>query len=208
MPSKTRNGRSNGASTRKQSRKGSSPKSSKTTSLGTRLGLSSEELSGAIRCLNRALSNVSVLTIKTKKSHWDVVGPQFMTLHKLWDVQYETLARYQDELAERIRTLGGFPVGTLAGFLREATLTEQPGDVPNATDAVSNLLADHEHIVRDLRESVDACDDRFNDKGTADFLTGMMEEHEKMAWMLRSFLQGEGVEPDRKTERPRITAYA
>jgi starvation-inducible DNA-binding protein len=165
-------------------------------------------LSGAIRCLNRALSNVSVLTMKTKKSHWDVVGPQFMTLHKLWDVHYETLARFQDELAERVRTLGGFPVGTLAGFLREATLAEAPGDVPNATDAVSNLLADHEHVVRDLRESIDACDEQFNDKGTADFLTGLMEEHEKMAWMLRSFLQGEGVEPARKAGRARPAAYA
>lgn len=204
MPKKIRNG---GSSGRKRRRKDSSPKS-KATSSGTRIGLGSDELTGVIRCLNRALSNVSILTAKTKKSHWDVVGPQFMTLHKLWDDQYETLARYQDELAERVRTLGGFPVGTLAGFLREATLTEQPGDVPSATEAVSNLLADHEHVVRDLRDSIDACDERFNDKGTADLLTGLMEGHEKMAWMLRSFLQGEGVEPDRTAERPRVAAYA
>ena len=186
----------------------SSSRQSKATSSGTRLGLSSVELAGAIGRLNRALSNVSVLTVKTKKSHWDVVGPQFMTLHKLWDDQYETLARFQDEIAERIRTLGGFPLGTLAGFLREATLEEHPGDIPNATDAVSALLADHEHIVRDLREAIDACDDDFNDKGSADFLTGLMEEHEKMAWMLRSFLQGDGVVPDRKSSRARVAAYA
>lgn len=177
-------------------------------SSGTHLGLSAVDLAGSIGRLNRALSNVSLLTVKTKKSHWDVVGPQFMSLHKLWDDHYETLARFQDEIAERIRTLGGFPVGTLAGFLREATLTEQPGDIPNATNAVSALLGDHEHIVRDLRQAIDACDDDFNDKGSADFLTGLMEEHEKMAWMLRSFLQGEGVAPARIADHPRVAAYA
>ncbi|HTQ06806.1 MAG TPA: DNA starvation/stationary phase protection protein [Polyangiaceae bacterium] len=193
---------------RRASGKPASSRRSKATSSGTHLGLSTVELAGTIGRLNRALSNVSLLGTKTKKSHWDVVGPQFMSLHKLWDDQYETLARFQDEIAERIRTLGGFPVGTLAGFLREATLEEDPGDVPNATDAVAALLSDHEHIVRDLREAIDACDDDFNDKGSADFLTGLMEEHEKMAWMLRSFLQGEGVAPERKAERPRIAAYA
>lgn len=202
------NARNRRPPTSRRSRKPASSKQSKPTSAGTRLGLNATELAGAIGRLNRALANVSLLTVKTKKSHWDVVGPQFMTLHKLWDEHYETLARFQDEIAERIRTLGGFPLGTLAGFLREATLEEQPGDIPNATDAVTVLLADHEHIVRDLREAIDACDDEFNDKGSADFLTGLMEEHEKMAWMLRSFLQGDGVVPDRKAARPRVAAYA
>jgi starvation-inducible DNA-binding protein len=208
MPKTKSNGNAGHRAASKSDRKPSSSKQSRATSSGTHLGLSAVELAGSIGRLNRALSNVSLLTVKTKKSHWDVVGPQFMSLHKLWDEHYDTLARFQDEIAERIRTLGGFPVGTLAGFLREATLTEQPGDIPNATNAVSALLADHEHIVRDLRQAIDACDDDFNDKGSADFLTGLMEEHEKMAWMLRSFLQGEGVVAARIADHPRVAAYA
>jgi len=208
MPKTKSNGRARRSPSSKNGHKASSSKASNATSSGTRLGLSSVELAGSIGRLNRALSNVSLLATKTKKSHWDVVGPQFMSLHKLWDDHYETLARFQDEIAERIRTLGGFPLGTFAGFLRAATLKEHPGDIPNATDAVSALLADHEHIVRDLREAIDACDDDFNDKGSADFLTGLMEEHEKIAWMLRSFLQGEGVAPARKSDHPSIAAYA
>jgi starvation-inducible DNA-binding protein len=208
MPKTKSNGHARRSPASKTDRKPSSSRSSTATSSGTDLGLDEAELSGTIGRLNRALSNVSLLGVKTKKAHWDVVGPQFMTLHKLWEEHYETLARFQDEIAERIRTLGGFPLGTLAGFLREATLKEQPGDIPNATNAVSILLTDHEHIVRDLREAIDACDDDFNDKGSADFLTGLMEEHEKMAWMLRSFLQGEGVIPARKADRPRVAAYA
>ncbi len=172
------------------------------------IGLSDAELAGSIRVLNRVLANESVLAAKTKKFHWDVVGPQFMTLHELWDDQYEKLAEYQDRVAERVRTLGGFPVGTLAGFLRHTTLDEYPGDVPSATEAIAKLLQDHEHVVRDLREGIDECEEAHGDKGTADFLTGMMQEHEKMAWMLRSFLQGESVMSDGETVRGPVPALA
>lgn len=172
------------------------------------IGLSDAELEGSIKVLNRVLANESLLGVKTKKFHWDVVGPQFMTLHKLWDDQYEKLAEYQDEIAERVRTLGGFPVGTLAGFLRHSTLEEYPGDVPSATDAISKLLHDHEHVARDLRDGIDECEEAHGDKGTADFLTGMLKEHEKMAWMLRSFLQGESVESDGEMVRGPVPALA
>lgn len=172
------------------------------------LGLSDTELQGSINVLNRALSNSSLLGVKTKKFHWDVVGPQFMTLHELWDEQYEKLAQFQDEIAERVRTLGGFPVGTLEGFLRHTTLEEYPGDVPSATEALERLLHDHEHVVRDLRDGIDECEEQHGDKGTADFLTGMMEQHEKMAWMLRSFLQGESVVSDGKTVSGPLPALA
>lgn len=172
------------------------------------IGLSDAELAGSIGVLNRVLANESVLAVKTKKFHWDVVGPQFITLHELWDDQYEKLAEYQDTIAERVRTLGGFPVGTLAGFLRHTTLEEYPGDVPSATEAIAKLLQDHEHVVRDLREGIDECEEAHGDKGTADFLTGMMQEHEKMAWMLRSFLQGESVVSDGETVRGPVPALA
>ncbi len=161
----------------------------------TDLGLSRKQRQGSIGAMNSALANASILTIKTKKFHWDVVGPQFMTLHKLWDEQYETLAEYADETAERIRSLGGFPIGTAQGFLKNTELKEHPGDVPNATEAVQLLLRDHEAIVRSLRQAIKRCDDEFEDSGTADFLTGMLKGHERMAWMLRSFLLGSGVEP-------------
>ena len=64
-----------------------------------------------------------------------------------------------------------------------------------ATEMVAQLMMDHEQIVRNLREHIDACSDTYKDQGTADFLTGLMEEHEKMAWMLRSFIEGESVAP-------------
>jgi len=168
------------------------------------IGLDSREREGSIRAMNIALSNASLLTIKTKKFHWDVVGPQFMTLHKLWDEQYEALTDYVDEIAERIRMLGGYPIGTAQGFLKSSELKEYPGEVPNATEAVRHLLADHESIARSLRGSIELCDGQLRDAGTADFLTGMLQGHEKMAWMLRSFLLGSAVQSSGEATHGRI----
>ena len=160
------------------------------------IGLTDEQRKGVIDLLNSTLSDAYLLLVKTKKYHWDVVGPQFMTLHKMWEEQYQALTETIDACAERVRQLGGYPVGTMQGFLEMTSLSEHAGDVPTATGMVDRLVADHESIIRSLRESVDHCSDDFHDEGTADFLTGLMEGHEAMAWMLRSFLEGEVVQPD------------
>jgi len=59
---------------------------------------------------------------------------------------------------------------------------------------VKNLLEDHEAVVRNMREHITKASEDYSDEGTADFLTGLMEQHEEIAWMLRSFLEGEAVE--------------
>lgn len=155
------------------------------------IGLSDEQRRASVDILNRALSDAYLLVIKTKKFHWDVVGPQFMTLHKLWDKQYEALSDAVDEIAERVRALGSYPVGTATGFLQLASIKEHPGVISSATESVEALVEDHEIIIRNLRTAVDKLTDDVRDQGTADFLTGLMTKHEEMAWMLRSFLEGE-----------------
>ncbi|MGB3516258.1 MAG: Dps family protein [Elainellaceae cyanobacterium] len=160
------------------------------------IGLTSEQRQGVITLLNRSLADTYLLLVKTKKYHWDVVGPQFMTLHKLWKDHYEALTINADVIAERVRTLGGYPTGTMEGFLKICSLKEHGGDVPTTTGMVSYLLADHEQIVRNLREHIEQCSDDFKDNGTADFLTGLMVQHEEIAWTLRSFMEGEALESD------------
>lgn len=158
------------------------------------IGLTEQQRQGVINLLNQGLADTYVLLVKTKKYHWDVVGPQFMTLHKLWQEHYEALTINVDVIAERIRTLGGYPVGTMEGFLKICSLKEHPDNIPTATEMVSQLLEDHQQVVRNLREQVEQCSNEFKDDGTADFLTGLMEQHEQIAWMLRSFMEGEAVE--------------
>lgn len=160
------------------------------------IGLTEEQRQGVIDLLNRDLSDAYLLLIKTKKYHWDVVGPQFRSLHQLWEEHYTALTETIDAIAERVRALGGYPVGTAEGFLKYASLKEQAGTLPTAYQMVDNLVNDHEQVIRNLRQHVDQCDEQFGDQGTADFLTGLMEGHEQMAWMLRSFIEGESISPD------------
>jgi starvation-inducible DNA-binding protein len=160
------------------------------------IGLTDRQREGVITLLNQDLSDLYLVLVKTKKYHWDVVGPQFRTLHQLWEEQYEALTETIDTCAERIRTLGGYPVGTMEGFLKLASIKEHPSDIPNATEMVSRLVQDHEQIIRNLRGHISQCSESFKDDGTADFLTGLMEQHEAIAWMLRSFIEGEAVQSD------------
>ena len=93
-----------------------------------------------------------------------------------------------DEVAERARALGGRAVGSLAEFAKTTRLAEDTGAVTGATEMIRALLGDHETLVRALRADVAATAERYQDVGTSDFLTGLMEKHEKMAWMLRACL--------------------
>lgn len=160
------------------------------------IGLSEEQRQSVSELLNRDLANTYLLLIKTKKYHWDVVGPQFRSLHELWEEQYQALSESIDSIAERIRALGFFPIGTAKELIKYGSIQEHPGDVPNATDMVARLQSDHEEIIRNLRKHIDQSSEDFHDEGTADFLTGLMEGHEEMAWMLRSFIEGEAISPN------------
>ena len=160
------------------------------------IGLTEEQRQGVINLLNQDLADAYLLLVKTKKYHWDVVGPQFRTLHQLWEEHYTALTESIDAIAERVRSLGGYPIGTMEGFLKVTSLKEHAGDVPTATGMVTRLVEDHEQVIRNFREHIDRSDEEYHDAGTADFLTGLMEAHEKMAWMLRSFIEGQSLEPD------------
>jgi starvation-inducible DNA-binding protein len=156
--------------------------------MSVNIGLPDDSRQRVIAVLNTLLADEFLLYTKTRNYHWNVTGPQFNDLHKFFESQYEALDEVIDEVAERARALGGRAAGTLEEFRSAARLHEKPGDVPAARDMIAILLADHEALIRALREDIDAVNDRHRDVGTADFLTGLLEQHEKAAWMLRSFL--------------------
>ena len=154
------------------------------------IGISESNRDAIVKILNAVLSDEYVLYTKTRNYHWNVVGPQFNDLHKFFEGQYEALNEVVDDVAERARSLGGKAYGTLAEFSQHTRLKEQPGKQPPALTMVVTLQADHEAMVRTLRADLATVMEKHNDAGTSDFLTGLMEKHEKMAWMLRSFLEG------------------
>ena len=112
-----------------------------------------------------------------------------MELHLLFEDQYDAVADAVDDVAERISTLGGVAIGTTSEFAKESNIKEAPGKVPNTQGMLAELVTDHETIVKALRENLDKVEEDYQDAGTADFLNGLMQEHEKMAWKLRKYLK-------------------
>jgi starvation-inducible DNA-binding protein len=152
------------------------------------IGLTKEQLDGSVTILNKLLADEFALYTKTRKYHWNVTGPQFHDLHKFLESLYDELDEIIDEVAERTRALGAFPIATLREISSTTTIKEEAGENPKHPEMIQTLLANHEQIIRELRLNVDKTQDDFGDAGTADFLTGLMEKHEKTAWMLRSML--------------------
>ena len=151
------------------------------------IGIEDKHRDAVVKLLNRILSDEYVVYTKTRKFHWNVTGPQFHDLHTFFQAQYEELDGIVDDVAERVRALGGVSSGTLSEFLKSSRLQEKPGTNPAASAMLSALLQDHEELIRILRKDVETCVSPCGDTGTSDFLTGLMEKHEKMAWMLRAF---------------------
>ncbi len=153
-----------------------------------KIGLTETQLERSVQLLSVQLSNEMVLYIKTRKFHWNVSGDSFMELHKLFQEQYTELEESIDWLAERINQLGGKTIGTMKEFLQATQLKEAPNKYPAAKEMLSELLNDREAIIVQLRKDVVMCAEKIVDAGTADLLTGLMEQHEKMAWIIRRYL--------------------
>lgn len=151
--------------------------------------ISNENLKEVTTLLNTLLADEYLLYTKTRNAHWNVQGENFNELHKFFESQYDSLDIIIDDTAERVRALGHFALGSLKNFLKVARLIEQNDDFGDENHIIQTLLKDHESIIRSLRKDITIIADEFKDLGTADFMTGLMEQHEKMAWMLRSHLQ-------------------
>ena len=160
------------------------------------IGISEKNRKAVVDLLQSVAANLNVIYVKTRNYHWNITGPRFHTLHLFLEEQYKALGKAADAVAERIRTLGAFSIGTMAEFTKYATLTEEPGVRPPADGMIASLVSDHETIIKGLREDIDKCDDDYEDTGTADFLTGLMEQHEKLAWMLRAHLEDHALRND------------
>lgn len=153
------------------------------------LGITDKNLKAIHELLNNALADGNMLYIKLRKFHWNLAGDNFMELHQLFEEQYSALELSIDEVAERISTLGGIAIGTTSEFASASQLKENPGKVPTNQEMLKELVSDHETIVRALREMVDDIEEKYEDKGTADLLTGLMQKHEKLAWKLRKYFK-------------------
>lgn len=152
------------------------------------IGIPEEVSRESVRALTQLLADQHVLYHKLRNYHWNIRGLHFSELHDLFEKQYVQIENGIDETAERIRQLGYPAPGTMTEYLQLTNLSEYPGDHPNASVMLGNILEDHEALVRTMRREIAPGNGRELDAGTVDFLTGLIREHEKMAWMLRATL--------------------
>lgn len=153
----------------------------------TNIGIEKNQMA-VVEVLNRLLADEFVLYTKTRNYHWNVTGPHFYHLHQFFESQYEALDEVIDDIAERARSLGGIAAGSLAEYSKLTRLREEVGQCHDSQYMVNNSLNDHEYLIRNLRSELEVCMSQHCDAATSDFLTGLMEKHEKMAWMLRASL--------------------
>ncbi|HXS56958.1 MAG TPA: DNA starvation/stationary phase protection protein [Hanamia sp.] len=149
-------------------------------------GISTNNSKKVADALNKVLANEFVLYTKTLKFHWNIEGRDFHALHLFLDEQYHQLQEIIDSVAERIRKVGHFANGSMKQFLSDTTLKEHTDTTVITESMIAELVDDHETIIRDTRTLIDDFDSKYDDAGSSDFITGIMKEHEKMAWMLRA----------------------
>ncbi|WP_428668384.1 Dps family protein [Runella sp.] len=151
------------------------------------IGIPEVQTDKIVDMLHKTLADEHVLLIKTRNYHWNIRSSSFMELHKFYEAQYEILTELIDEIAERVTQLGERAVGTMKEFLSITRLEEGPYH-HQQDQQIKQLLHDHEELCKHLRNHIEKTD-KYSDPVTTDFMTGVLAQHEKMAWMLRSFLK-------------------
>lgn len=169
---KRTNGNASGSSTKMFTTKNDIPKD-------TRIKL--------IGILNERLADAIDLQTQMKQAHWNVKGPDFISLHELFDKINEDVEEYVDTIAERVTQLGGVAEGTARMAAEHSTLKEYPQIVAGLShvDAVSTALAD---FGKEIRESIDEADD-LEDKDTADIFTEISRGTDKWLWFVEAHMQ-------------------
>src|SRR5688572_22593135 len=108
--------------------------------------------------LSRLLADEFILYVQTRIAHWNVEGPHFYYLHKLFEEQYEIIADVIDDVAERIRAIGHFAPATVGEYLRLTHLTEPSNRTNDDKGFLKDLLGFHGSIIANLRKHFNSVD--------------------------------------------------
>lgn len=138
--------------------------------------------------LNARLADGLDLHGQIKVAHWNIKGPQFASLHPLFESFAVSLAGHNDALAERAVTLGGRAYGTARHVAATSRLPEYPQETSRDLEHVKHLAERIETYLDGLRESRGIAEEE-KDTDTVDLLTGVISEFEKHAWFLRASLE-------------------
>jgi starvation-inducible DNA-binding protein len=136
--------------------------------------------------LKRVLADTYTLYLKTQNYHWNVEGRHFHSLHLMFEGQYNELALANDEIAERIRSLGEKAPGTFAEFAKLSSIKEASSEL-DENQMVKDLYQSNVALTQTIKKALSAAQ-KADDEGTTDLLVVRSKAHEKAAWMLKSSL--------------------
>lgn len=148
--------------------------------------LSEDARTEIANALNQSLAETAVTTMLAQNFHWNVTGMAFGPLHALFQEIYEDHFAAQDDLAERIKAIGGHAEGTLAGMLARSKVEEHSGHA--SADAMVKALQEAQETVAATLAASGALAARHGDALTEDICIGRGRDHEKFAWILRAHL--------------------
>lgn len=152
------------------------------------IGIDENARNSVAEALNATLADTYALYMKTHAYHWNVTGPQFRTLHLMFEEQYREMWAALDEIAERVRALGVFAPTSGKQFAELTAIENADTKPPKAEEMVTRLLKDHETLIKRARTGLETAEEA-GDAASADLLTVRIESHEKTAWMLRALTQ-------------------
>jgi starvation-inducible DNA-binding protein len=153
----------------------------------TKNSLPEETRSTVIRLLNAHLADSIDLMHQAKQAHWNVKGPSFIALHKLFDEIVDAAEEYMDLIAERAVQLGGIAEGTIQSAVKRSALAEYPLGISLERDHVEPLSSALAEYGSRVRRAIDEAD-QLNDKDTADIFTEISRGADKYLWLVEAHL--------------------
>jgi starvation-inducible DNA-binding protein len=156
----------------------------------TRNDLPEQVRTKLIDLLNARLADAIDLQTQMKQAHWNVKGPEFIALHKLFDEINEEVEDYVDDLAERAVTLGGVALGTARAVAKKSQLAEYPLQIASGHDHVEAVATALATFGKAVRQAIDASDE-LRDRDTADLYTEISRGIDKWLWFVESHLQAD-----------------
>jgi starvation-inducible DNA-binding protein len=145
--------------------------------------LGSEAVKNIGGALNALLADVFALYMKTKNFHWHMSGPHFRDYHLLFDEHGGQIFAMTDDIAERVRKLGGGTVRSIGHIARLQRLSDNDAEYVDPLDMVGELCEDNRALLASMREAHDLCDEE-NDVATASLLEVWIDETERRIWFL------------------------
>jgi starvation-inducible DNA-binding protein len=141
-----------------------------------------------VRLLNARLADCIDLQTMCKQAHWNVKGPQFISLHKLFDEINEDVEEYVDLLAERVVQLGGIAEGTARVVAQRTTLLDYPSTIAAGQEHVAALSDVLSQFGRTARIGIEEMNE-LEDAASADILTEICRGVDKWLWFVEAHAQ-------------------